>query len=180
MANPNFLSPVTNSFGLTNVGASASPTFADIDGDGDLDVFVGNFDGNTLYYQNTGSSLSPSFAAPVTNPFNLTDVGASATPTFADIDGDGDLDAFVGNRSGNTLYYQNTGSSLSPSFAASVTNPFNLTNVGSVARPALADIDGDGDLDAFVGNYDGNTLYYQNTGTALSPSFAAPSPTPSD
>ncbi len=90
-------------------------------------------------------------------------MGSYAAPTFADIDGDGDLDAFVGNKDGNTRYYQNTGTASSPSFAAALTNPFNLTDVGSVARPALADIDGDGDLDAFVGNNDGNTLYFENT-----------------
>ncbi|MDD5274862.1 MAG: VCBS repeat-containing protein [Methylovulum sp.] len=65
----------------------ASPTFADIDHDGDLDALIGNFNGDTLYFENTGSATAPAFAAPVTNPFGLADVGQTATPTFVDIDG---------------------------------------------------------------------------------------------
>jgi len=173
MADPNFIAPITNPFSLTGVGRYASPTFADIDGDGDLDAFVGNGDGNTLFYRNTGSASNPVFVAD-TNNFGLTDVGDQAAPTLADIDGDGDLDAFVGNQDGNTLFYRNTGTPSTPAFAAPTTNDFGLTDVGSYATPTLADIDGDGDLDAFVGNNDGNTVFYRNTGSASNPVFAAP------
>ncbi|MBC1241531.1 S-layer family protein, partial [Nostoc sp. 2RC] len=172
--NPLFAAPVTNPFGLTNVGLSVVPTFADIDGDGDLDAFVGNYDGNTFFYRNTGSAINPQFAARSTNPFGLTNVGLSTVPTFADIDGDGDLDAFVGNSQGNTLFYRNSGSAINPLFAASTTNPFGLTDVGTAATPTFADIDGDGDLDAFVGNSQGDTLFYRNSGSAINPLFAAP------
>ncbi|GCA78394.1 Calx-beta domain-containing protein [Microcystis aeruginosa] len=178
MPDPRFQSPSTNPFGLTNVGQSAAPTFVDIDGDGDLDAFVGERSGNTLFYRNTGSASAPTFAARSTNPFGLTDVGTSAAPTFVDIDGDGDLDAFVGNNAGNTLFYRNTGSASAPTFAAPSTNPFGLTDVGSFAAPTFVDIDGDGDLDAFVGNNVGNTLFYRNTGSASAPTFAAPSTNP--
>ncbi|MEH2368696.1 FG-GAP-like repeat-containing protein, partial [Nostoc sp.] len=171
MADPNFIAPITNAFGLTDVGTLATPIFADIDNDGDLDAFVGNRDGNTLFYRNSGTTTAPTFTLQATNNFGLTDVGSFAAPTFADIDGDGDLDAFVGNSSGNTLFYRNSGTTTAPTFTLEATNPFGLTDVGSFAAPTLADIDGDGDLDAFVGNIDGNILFYRNSGTTTAPTF---------
>ena len=178
MADPNFKAPITNPFGLTDVGFSAKPTFADIDGDGDLDAFVGNNSGNTLFYRNSGTATAPALTLEATNPFGLTNVGSYAAPTLADIDGDGDLDAFVGNLDGNTLFYRNSGTATAPAFTLEATNPFGLTNVVYVAVPTLADIDGDGDLDAFVGNGYGNTVFYRNTGTSAAPSFTVEATNP--
>ena len=90
----------TAPFGLSNVGLYASPTFADIDGDGDLDAFIGESNGNTLFFRNTGNASSAAFAAATPNPFGLSDVGGWSSPTLADIDADGDLDAFVGDSDG--------------------------------------------------------------------------------
>ena len=169
MATPNFQTPQTNPFGLTVVGDSSSPSFADIDGDGDLDALVGIRDGNTYFYLNSGTASNPIFQAPQTNPFGLTDVGSNSSPSFADIDGDGDLDAFVGESKGNTRFYLNSGTASAPSFQAPQTNAFGLTDVGSFSSPSFADIDGDGDLDTFVGAFDGNTRFYLNA-----PANAAP------
>jgi large repetitive protein len=154
-------------------GKYISPAFVDIDGDGDLDAFVGDFNGNTLFFQNTGSAASAVFTAATTNPFGLSDVGTFAAPSFADIDGDGDLDAFVGNGS-DMLFFQNTGSAASATFAAAVTNPFGLASAaGGNGDPAFADIDGDGDMDAFIGNGSGDILFYENTGSLTNATFAA-------
>ena len=43
------------------------------------------------------------------NPWDGIDVGLNSVPTFADIDGDGDLDLIVGEENGNLNYYENTG-----------------------------------------------------------------------
>ena len=90
----------------------------------------------TVSFSNPGNFVSvggisnATQAAPLTNPFGLSDVGNSANPTLADLDGDGDLDALVGNSNGNTLYFQNTGNATAASFAAPLTNPFGLSDVG--------------------------------------------------
>jgi Ca2+-binding RTX toxin-like protein len=158
-----------------------SPSFSDIDADGDLDAFVGNMYGDTLFYANIGSAQIPAFAAPAWNPYGLTGVGLFqyASPTFADIDGDGDPDAFIGNLDGDTWFFENTGSASEPVFGPASANPFGLTSrAGGIADPSFADIDGDGDLDAFIGAGSGYSRYFQNTGSATNPVFAAPIPSP--
>ncbi len=175
---PAFAAATTNPYGLVDVGNSASPSFVDIDADGDLDALIGNNDGNTLVQLNTGSPVSPAFAAPFVNPYSLVDVGSFASPSFVDIDGDGDLDALIGNRDGNTVVQLNTGSATSPAFAAAITNPYGLADVGGSASPSFVDIDFDGDLDVLIGNGDGNTLVRMNTGSVTSPAFAAATTNP--
>lgn len=172
MTKPKFLSPLTNPLGLTNVGGFAAPSFADLDLDGDLDAMVGNSDGKLLYYENTGNATNPCFECPEINPFGLTCVGGYVTPTLADLDSDGDLDLVVGNYDGDTVYYENVGNAIVPSFAEPVINPFGLSNIGYGSNPSFADLDGDGDLDVIVGNGDGNIYYFENIGNAIEPVFA--------
>jgi hypothetical protein len=164
---PAYTTASSNTFGISDIGYSASPVFTDADADGDLDLFIGNKVGNTLFFRNTAgpSATAPAYAAASTNPFGISDVGYSASPAFADVDADGDLDLFIGERSGNTLFFRNTAgpSATAPAYAAAVTNPFGISNVGLAARPAFADADADGDLDLFIGNNAGNTLFFRNT-----------------
>ena len=98
---------------------------------------------------------APTFAerTGAANPFNGVDVGLRSAPTFADLDGDGDLDAVVGETYGTLLYFRNTGTATAPVFVeqTGADNPFNGVDVGTVSSPTFADLDGDGDLDAVVG-----------------------------
>ncbi|NYT27401.1 MAG: VCBS repeat-containing protein [Candidatus Thiodubiliella endoseptemdiera] len=115
------------------MGNAASPILVDIDGDGDLDLVVGEKNGTLKYYQNTGTTSSPAYEAKTgdDNPFNGIDVGYYSTPTLADIDGDGDLDLVVGENYGTLKYYQNTGTTSSPAYEAKTgdDNPFNGIDV---------------------------------------------------
>ncbi|MXS78315.1 hemagglutinin/hemolysin-related protein, partial [Nitrosomonas sp. JL21] len=178
MANPVFTYVSSNPFGLSNTGFLAHPTLVDIDGDKDLDAFIGDYYGDMQFFRNTGTINTPIFAPSITNPFGLNNTGLKANPTFVDIDGDGDLDAFIGKSDypagGDTLFFKNTGNARNPAFAAPVTNPFGLTSAGSAASPSFADIDDDGDMDAFIGTSTGSLLFFRNTGTSENPIFAAP------
>jgi FG-GAP-like repeat len=87
-------------------------------------------------------------------------IAGLSDPSLVDIDGDGDFDAFFVSGGGNTLFFKNTGTTITPAFATPTTNPFGFSNIGSVKNPiTLVDIDGDGDLDAFIGNLAGDTLF---------------------
>jgi uncharacterized protein (DUF2141 family) len=164
-----------NPFNGINIGIYSAPTFADLDADGDLDALIGEYDGILNYYKNTGSSSNPvySLQTGTANPFNGINVGNYSTPTLADLDADGDLDALIGEYDGILNYYKNTGSSSNPVYTpqTGTANPFNGINVGSYSTPTLADLDGDGDLDALIGEYDGNLNYYKNTGSSSNPVY---------
>lgn len=177
---PNFNPPVTNPFGISIAsGMVGFPAFADIDNDGDQDLFVGvTFENNYFpeiqYFENTGTPSLPHFAAAQINPFGISGSFGLAIPTFADLDHDGDLDMFTGEFYGNMKFFENTGTVSAPAFAPPVQNPFGLTATLYIASPAFSDIDHDGDLDLFVGEYYGNFQYFRNSGTLEVPAFAAP------
>ena len=186
---PAYAAPSTNPFGgITDVGDSASPSLADVDGDGDLDLFIGNGDGNTLFYKNTATpgASAPAYAAGVTNPFGISDVGFRANPAFMDADADGDLDLFISNRYGNTFFYRNTAApgASAPAYAAAITNPFGISPAPATGddfvSTAFTDVDADGDLDLFIGRADGNTLFLKNTAAAgaTAPAYATGSINP--
>ena len=148
---------------------------ADLDSDGDTDLVIGNDTGLLYYFENTGTSASPSFTEHngSDNPLGGFSVAFYSTPRFVDLDGDGDYDLVVGNSSGEVAYFENTGTATSPNFAqrTGTANPFDNITMGSWSTLALADLDGDGDPDLSVGNDDSAIHYYENTGTSANPSF---------
>lgn len=172
-SSPAFGTAQTNPFGLSYAYYYAVADLIDLDNDGDLDLIAGTYYGLFLYFENTGTVSSPAFAAPVTNPFGLVDISPIGddynSPTFADIDQDGDYDILSGDVNGDFYYFENTGTAVAPAFAAPVTNPFGLTNVGGAsgyyATPTFVDLDNDGDMDIMTKSYDtndGDFIYFEN------------------
>ncbi|RKZ89973.1 MAG: hypothetical protein DRR19_10925 [Candidatus Parabeggiatoa sp. nov. 1] len=162
-----------------HVGKNSKPTFADIDNDGDLDVFIGAGGGTVKYYENTGNVSQPIFVERTEQNNPLSEVHieslgySSPSPTMVDIDNDDDLDAFIGGKHGTVKYYENTGGANKPIFEERPwqNNPFNGIEVGSDSVPTLVDIDSDGDLDAFIGEKEGTVKYYENMGGVNKPIF---------
>lgn len=165
---------------MIEVGEGAYPVLYDYDGDGDKDLFVGDYgyyNGGTYnskiaLYKNIGTASAPAFTLQTLDFAYVFSSGSglqNMAITFGDLDGDGDKDMLIGDYNGKLNYYQKqTG------------NPDNFTisqpayqgiDVGNFATPQLIDIDRDGKLDLLIGKQNGFLSYYRNTGTSSSPVF---------
>ena len=156
-----------------------APSFGDLDGDGDLDAIVGDFDGNLHYFENTSSnpnqmSLNLSISPLVDQLNNVFDVGYCAHPTLFDIDNDNDLDLIVGEAIGNLNYLENIGDSITFNFelASETFGQVNVsewwTNIGS-STPQFKIINQEVNL--FVGSERGRIFHYDNISNNLNGSF---------
>ncbi len=90
-----------------------TPTAVDWDGDGDVDLVVGQEDGHVALVENTGKVLDqmPAFRPPwfFQQEANEVKFGALATPVGYDWDGDGDQDIISGNTAGRIGLIENLG-----------------------------------------------------------------------
>ena len=82
---------------------------------------------------------------------------------------------FAGRGNGKIDYYKNEGTKSNANFVKKTgsANPFDGIGFGSCAAPTLIDFNGDGAMDALVGDRDGLLNYCLNSGTATSPSYSA-------
>ena len=161
-----------------DVGTRSAPTFADLDGDGDLDLVVGNEldpaktegGADLLLFENTGTASAPAFRLVDADWLGLAyDFGAYG-PVFGDLDGDGDPDLLVGGFNGRFALLENAGTATAPDFRLA-DGAFGGIDAGQYGRAALGDLDGDGDLDLVTGASSGRVRLYRNVGTARQPAF---------
>ena len=132
--------------------ASEGVNLGDLDGDGDLDAWVANynFQANRVWINQGGDQGG----IPGTYADSNQDLGnsSSADVALGDLDGDGDLDAWVANRNtqANRVWINQGGDQGgTPGTYAYSGQALGNSNSRDVA---LGDLDGDGDLDAWVAN----------------------------
>ena len=94
-----------------------------MDADGDFDLMLGEYGGNFVYFENSGSDTAAAFAPYALNPFGLDTVKQFACISFGDLDFDGDMDLMVGEYLGALQYFENVGDTSSPSFTSMVVIP---------------------------------------------------------
>ncbi|MDE2795586.1 MAG: FG-GAP-like repeat-containing protein [Gemmatimonadota bacterium] len=140
-------------------GRNTTPTLGDLDGDGDLDLIVGESSGALNYYRNDGGPGAPDFQL-VSDEFQDIDIGRRSVPTLVDLDGDGDLDLAVGSEISGLRLFLNEGTPREPVFVE--TEPFG-PDVPAFTTPVFADINGDGDLDLVTGGNGGGLVLYLGT-----------------
>ena len=149
--------PTSGVFGAgDSLGDSISlgVSLGDVDGDGDLDAFVANPGDtnapNRVWLNDGGGNFSDSG--------NSLGDSQSFDVRLGDLDGDGDLDAFVANADidPNRVWLNDGNGNFSDS-----NNSLGNSNSHGVS---LGDVDGDGDLDAFVANLGEANLVWLNDG----------------
>ena len=157
-----------------DIGAESAPAFADIDGDEDLDLLVGGkidavrTETSRLWvFRNEGSRTAPSFR--LADTLDLATVYHYA-PAPGDLDADGDLDLLLGTWNQDVLFFRNEGTAREPRWVRDSTVVVPIGRASNT-MPALVDIDGDGDLDVYVGEASGELNFVRNDGTPQAPRF---------
>lgn len=127
----------------------------DYDNDGDIDLFIVRGDaGPNLLYRNTGTLVFEEVAlnAGLAYSKSAAENYHHSGPMFADLDGDGDLDLFLGGLGGHpSLIYANNGDGTFSDVTAG-SGIDTLTAEHNISA-AFGDYDLDGDLDLFVAHW---------------------------
>ena len=136
---------------LTGYGAA----WADIDGDGDHDLYFANLDGPNRLFRNDGGNFVDITAGPAG------DAGAGTGVAFADYDGDGDLDLYLAKFGPNRLARNDHGGWAIETYDEPIADP------NSGGGVAWADYDLDGDLDLYLSNFGQANRLMRNEGAGV-------------
>jgi len=178
----------------TNRHAGSCVTVFDNDGDGDIDLLLGDLANNQMTMVINGGDSSaeawmvdqdinfPSYDTPI-------DIDVFNAGFHLDVDNDGKRDLIASPNFDGTIenysvmwHYENKGTDANPDFELQTENLFveDMLDFGSTSSPAFVDYNEDGLMDIVVGNLgryrradinDSRLLYFKNQGTLDNPVF---------
>lgn len=158
-------------------GQFSTPQLFDLDGDALLDLLMGERNGRIHYYKNTGTPTDPEFT--LVNDFlggveTIDGFSSTGYSTVCFFEHGGETRLMTGAESGKVALYNDIDDNLDGDFSPLSTELFGHP-FGIRSSATVVDINGDGNLDAFVGNYGGG-IHYMNGGppTAISELSSSP------
>ncbi len=147
-----------------------TPAFADLDNDGDDDLYFGDKAGSVYYFENIGLPGDTAKFVFVSNNYQNINAGTNPAPVFHDLDGDTDLDLILGNRKGLLTYYRNQGTINTPSFVK-VTDSLGRIKLNDASgqsftdgysRPIFLNWDADPAAELLIANVEGKIRVWDN------------------
>jgi MYXO-CTERM domain-containing protein len=167
----------------TNVideGFLAAPALGDLDGDGDLEIVIGGMDQNVYAWQHDGTLVDGWPVMPIYPGFEEVGSRIISSPAIGDMDQDGFADVVIGtNETLNGTYgatyaisgqgWEDARGAILPGWPVELfgayTQALPYVGEGVPASPALADMDGDGDLEVATHTIAGNVKAFHHDGT---------------
>lgn len=178
---------------MTRAHAGSTVTPLDLNGDGVMDLLLGDIGFNNVVALSNGGTVGQGFMVSADTLFPVYDVSVDMAIYpgcyHLDVDGDGLRDLLVSpnaqslaQNAKSMWYYRNTGTDDAPVFDLQQTDLFQdrMLDLGEGAYPVFFDHNGDGLLDLLVANgglfradgpYESGITLLQNTGTTNAPAF---------
>ncbi|HEY9228682.1 MAG TPA: VCBS repeat-containing protein [Gemmatimonadaceae bacterium] len=142
-------------------GTNTTPSFGDLDGDGLVDLVIGEASGVINLYRNVGTKTSPKFEL-MSDHFQDIKVGRRSAPVLVDMDGDARVDMVIGSADGNVELWRNV-TSADKSIRFERDASFVVKSHGN-AMPAVGDLRHTGRKDLLIGTSAGGIRWFASEG----------------
>jgi hypothetical protein len=136
-------------------GTNTTPSLGDLDGDGLLDLVIGEASGTINLYRNVGTKVAPKFEL-VSDHYQDIKLGRRSAPQLVDLDGDGRLDMLIGGDDGEVQLWLGR-----PQMRFERDVSFSV-KADRMAAPAAGDLRGVGRMDLFIGTAAGGIRWFEN------------------
>ncbi|MCB0546451.1 MAG: CRTAC1 family protein [Phaeodactylibacter sp.] len=151
-----FFQDISAQAGINNAGKNYGVAIGDYNNDGKEDIYISRHTLPNLLYRNNGDNTFTDVALQA----GVAHGGTTTCSVWGDIDNDGDLDLYLGNRDEANILYRNNGNGTFTdiSMSAGVNTLFRTRAV------LFGDIDQDGYIDLYVANMTAANYMFRNNG----------------